>query len=104
MVSCGARRRRACAAQIDDRCAAGRRARSGSSAAPRAAPVAVGSNRAFSVTDWLGFSADRQSGPRHREARTRHVPPSLMVTGAAPVDVSVTGCVDAVAHRHVAEG
>ncbi len=26
-----------------------------------------------------------------------------MVTGAVPVDVNVTGCVDARVHRHVAE-
>ena len=62
---------------------------------PEAAPVTAGSNCTFSVTDWPGFKV------------TGNVPPDivkpvpvnaaeLMVTGAVPVEVNVTGCVDAV--------
>jgi hydrogenase/urease accessory protein HupE len=61
---------------------------------PAAAPVAVGSNRTFSVTDWLGFSVTGKAAPD----MVKPVPVSvaeLMVTGEVPVDVNVTGCVAA---------
>jgi hypothetical protein len=62
---------------------------------PSAAPVTVGSKCAFSVTDWLGFSATGKATPEI----VKPVPVTaadLMVTGAVPVEVSVTGFVDAV--------
>jgi len=55
--------------------------------------VAVGSNCTFSVTDWVGFKVTGNVAPDI----VKPVPVSaaeLMVTGAAPVDVNVTGCVD----------
>jgi hypothetical protein len=61
---------------------------------PAAAPVAVGSNRTFSVTDWLGLRLTGNLAPDI----VKPVPVSaaeLIVTGAAPVDVNVTGCADA---------
>ena len=62
---------------------------------PDAAPVAVGSNCTFSVTDWLGFKVTGNVAPD----MVKPVPVSaaeLIVTGAIPVEVRVTGCVDAV--------
>jgi hypothetical protein len=62
---------------------------------PDAAPVAVGSNCTFSVTDWFGFKVTGNVAPDI----VKPVPVSaaeLMVTGAIPVEVRVTGCVDAV--------
>jgi hypothetical protein len=60
-----------------------------------AAPVAVGSNCTFSVTDWVGFKVTGNVAPDI----VKPVPvsaPELMVTGDVPVEVNVTGCVDAV--------
>jgi hypothetical protein len=62
---------------------------------PAAAPVTVGSKRTFTVTDWLGLKVTGNVAPDV----VKPVPVSaaeLMVTGAVPVDVNVTGCVDAV--------
>ena len=55
----------------------------------------VGSNCTFNVTDWLGFKVTGNVAPDI----VKPVPVNaaeLMVTGAVPVEVSVTGCVDAV--------
>jgi hypothetical protein len=62
---------------------------------PAAAPVAVGSNCTFTVTAWFGFKVTGNAAPDI----VYPVPVSaaeLMVTAAFPVDVNVTGCVDAV--------
>ena len=62
---------------------------------PEATPVAVGSNCTFSVTDWPGFKVTGNVAPD----TVKTVPlvvAELMVTGAVPVEVNVTGCVDAV--------
>ena len=62
---------------------------------PDAAPVAVGSNCTFSVTDWPGFKVTGNVAPD----TVKTVPlvvAELTVTGAVPVEVNVTGCVDAV--------
>ena len=61
---------------------------------PDPAPVVVGSNCTFNVTDWLGFKVTGNVAPDI----VKPVPVNaaeLMVTGAVPVEVSVTGCVDA---------
>ena len=61
---------------------------------PAAAPLVVGSNRTFSVSDWPGF---RLTGNAALET-LKPAPVSaaeLIVTGAVPVDVNVTGCVAA---------
>jgi len=57
--------------------------------------VPVGSKCTFTVTDWLGFKVTGNAAPDI----VKPVPVSaaeLMVTGAVPVDVNVTGCVDVV--------
>ena len=61
---------------------------------PEAAPVVAGSNCTFSVTDWLGFKVTGNVPPDS----VKPVPltaAELIVTGAVPVEVNVTGCVDA---------
>jgi hypothetical protein len=60
-----------------------------------AAPVAVGSNCTFSVTDWPGFKV-AGNVPPDTVKTVPPVVPEWMVTGAVPVEVNVTGCVDAV--------
>jgi hypothetical protein len=62
---------------------------------PAAAPVAVGSNCTFSVTDCVGFKVTGKVAPDIVKPAPLRVP-EVMVTGAVPVDVNVTGCVDAV--------
>ena len=62
---------------------------------PVAVPVAVGSNCACTVTDWLGFSVTGKVAPATLNGGPLAVA-ALIVTGAVPVDVSVTDCVDAV--------
>jgi hypothetical protein len=55
----------------------------------------VGSNSTSTVTDCFGFKVTGKVAPDI----VKPVPASvaeLMVTGAVPVDVNVTGCVDAV--------
>ena len=55
----------------------------------------AGSNCTFSVTDWVGFKVTGKVAPDI----VKPVPLSaaeLMVTGAVPVEVNVTGSVDAV--------
>src|ERR1039457_479222 len=59
---------------------------------PVAAPVVAGSNCTFSVTDWVGFKVTGNVAPDI----VKPVPvsiPELMVTGAVPVEVNVTGSV-----------
>jgi hypothetical protein len=59
---------------------------------PVAAPVVVGSNCTCSVTDWVGFKVTGNVAPDI----VKPVPvsaPELMVTGAVPVEVNVTGSV-----------
>ena len=85
---------RARAAQINNRCAVGRRIALDGQLTRRRSR-AVGSNCTFSVTDWLGFKVTGNVAPDI----VKPVPLSaaeLMVTGAVPVEVNVTGCVDAV--------
>ena len=55
----------------------------------------VGSNCTFSVTDWLGFKVTGNVAPDTVKPAPLSVA-ELMVTGAVPVEVNVTGCVDAV--------
>jgi hypothetical protein len=57
--------------------------------------VAVGSNCTFSVTDCVGFKVTGNVAPDIVKPAPVNVP-ELIVTGAVPVDVNVTGCVDAV--------
>ena len=62
---------------------------------PEAAPVAVGSNCTFRVTDWPGFKVTGKVAPE----TVKPVPVNaveLTVTGAVPLELSVTGCVDGV--------
>ncbi len=62
---------------------------------PAAAPVAAGSNCTSSVTARFGFKVTGNVAPDI----VKPVPPSvpeLMVTGAVPVEVNVTGSVDTV--------
>jgi hypothetical protein len=62
---------------------------------PEAAPVAVGSNCTFRVADWPGLKVTGNVAPDI----VNPVPDNaaaLMVTGAVPVEVNVTGWVDAV--------
>ena len=57
-----------------------------------AAPAVAGSNCTFSVTDWVGFKVTGKVAPD----MVKPVPLSvaeLMVTGAVPVEVNVTGSV-----------
>jgi hypothetical protein len=63
--------------------------------APVTAPAAAGSNCAFSVTDWVGFRVTGKLAPDI----VKPVPlnaAELIVTGAVPVEVNVTGSVDPV--------
>ena len=57
--------------------------------------MVVGSNCTSSVTDWLGFKVTGNVAPDIVKPAPLRVP-ELMVTGAVPVEVNVTGCVDAV--------
>jgi hypothetical protein len=57
--------------------------------------VVAGSNCTSSVTDWAGFKVTGNVAPDTVNPVPLRVP-ELMVTGAVPVDVNVTGCVDAV--------
>jgi hypothetical protein len=59
---------------------------------PVAAPVVVGSNCTFSVTDWVGFKVTGNVAPDIVKPVPVRVP-ELMVTGAVPVEVNVTGSV-----------
>jgi hypothetical protein len=62
---------------------------------PVTAPAAVGSNCTFRVTDWAGFRVIGKVAPD----TVKPVPVNaaeLIVTGAVPVDVNVSGSVDAV--------
>jgi hypothetical protein len=59
---------------------------------PVAAPAVVGSNTKFSVTAWPGFNVAGNVGPD----TVKPAPVTaavLIVTGAVPVEVKVTGCV-----------
>ena len=62
---------------------------------PEAAPVVVGSNCTFSVTDWPGFKVTGNVAPDIVKPVTVSAA-ELMVTGAVPVEVNVTGCVEGV--------
>src|SRR5258707_8151899 len=62
---------------------------------PEAAPAVAGSNCTFSVTDCPGFKVTGKVAPDTVKPVPVNVA-ELMVTGAVPVEVSVTGCVDAV--------
>src|SRR6202021_1181298 len=58
------------------------------------APAAVGSNFTLSVADWVGFSVTGKVAPDIVKPVPVNVA-ELMVTGAVPVEVNVTGSVDA---------
>jgi hypothetical protein len=60
---------------------------------PDASPVAVGSNCTFRVTDCLGFKVTGNVAPDILNPFPLSVP-ELIVTGAVPVEVRVTGCFD----------
>jgi hypothetical protein len=62
---------------------------------PVTAPAAVGSNFTLSVADWVGFRVTGKVAPDIVNPVPVNVA-ELMVTGAVPVEVSVTGSVDAV--------
>ena len=62
---------------------------------PDAAPVAVGSNCTLRVTDWFGFKVTGNVAPDIVKPLPVSVP-ELIVTGAVPVEVRVTGCFDEV--------
>src|ERR1700688_1579424 len=62
---------------------------------PVAAPVAVGSNCTSNVTATLGFKVTGNVAPDIVKPVPLSVP-ELMITGAVPVEVNVTGSVDAV--------
>jgi hypothetical protein len=55
----------------------------------------TGSNCTFRVTDWVGFKVTGKVAPDIVKPAPLRVP-ELMVTGAVPVEVSVTGFMDAV--------
>ena len=55
----------------------------------------AGSNCTFSVTDWVGFKVTGNVAPDIVKPVPLNVA-ELMVTGAVPVEVSVTGSVEAV--------
>jgi len=62
---------------------------------PDAGPVVAGSNCTLRVTDWFGFKVTGKVAPD----MVKPEPVSgaeLIVTGAVPVEVRVTGCVEAV--------
>ena len=52
--------------------------------------MVVGSNCTFSVTDWLGFKVTGNVAPDIVKPVPLNVA-ELMVTGAVPVEVNVTG-------------
>jgi hypothetical protein len=62
---------------------------------PDAGPVAVGSNCMLSVTDWFGFKVIGNVAPDIAKLLPVSAP-ELIVTGAVPVEVRVTGCFDEV--------
>jgi hypothetical protein len=62
---------------------------------PEAAPAVAGSNCTFRVTDCPGLKVTGKVAPDNVKPVPVNVA-ELMVTGAVPVEVSVTGCVDAV--------
>jgi hypothetical protein len=62
---------------------------------PDAGPVPVGPNSTLSVTDWLGFKVIGNVAPDIVKPLPVSVP-ELIVTGAGPVEVRVTGCFDEV--------
>ena len=55
----------------------------------------AGSNCTFRVTDWFGFKVAGNVAPDTVNPLPLNVA-ELMVTGAVPVEVNVTGCIDAV--------
>ena len=57
---------------------------------PEAAPAVVGSNCTFRVTDCPGFRVAGNVAPETVKPAPANVP-ELMVTGAVPVELSVTG-------------
>jgi hypothetical protein len=61
---------------------------------PETAPVVAGSNCTFRVTDCPGLKVTGKVAPDTVKPVPVNVA-ELMVTGAVPVEVSVTGCVDA---------
>jgi hypothetical protein len=63
--------------------------------APVTAPAAAGSNCTFSVTDWAGFRVTGNVAPDIVKPVPLNVA-ELTVTGAVPVEVNVTGRVEAV--------
>src|SRR5580692_7565390 len=62
---------------------------------PVTAPAAVGSNFTLSVADWVGFRVTGKVAPDIVKPVPVNVA-ELMVTGAVPVEVNVTGSVDGV--------
>jgi hypothetical protein len=62
---------------------------------PVTAPAAAGSNCTFTVADWVGFRVTGKVAPDIVKPVPLRVA-ELMVTGAVPVEVNVTGSVDAV--------
>jgi hypothetical protein len=63
--------------------------------APVTAPAAAGSNFTFTVTDWVGFRVTGKVAPDIVKPVPLNVA-ELMVTGAVPVELNVTGNVEAV--------
>jgi len=62
---------------------------------PVTAPAAVGSNCTFRVTDWAGFKVTGKVAPDIVNPVPLNAA-ELMVTGAVPDEVNVTGSVDGV--------
>jgi hypothetical protein len=62
---------------------------------PVTAPAAVGSNFTLRATDWVGFKVTGKVDPDIVNPVPLNAA-ELMVTGAVPVEVNVTGSVDAV--------
>jgi hypothetical protein len=62
---------------------------------PAAGPVVDGSNWTLSVTAWPGFRVAGKDNPEIAKPQPVSVA-ELIVNGAVPVDVNVTGCVNAV--------
>ena len=60
---------------------------------PVAVPAAVGANWTASVTVWLGFRVSGKVAPESVKPAPASVA-VLIVTGAVPVEVKVTDCVD----------
>jgi hypothetical protein len=61
---------------------------------PAAGPVVDGSNLTLSVTAWPGFRVAGKDNPEIAKPQPDSVA-ELIVNGAVPVDVNVTGCVNA---------